>query len=468
MDDNITEMAQFRIRDNHRGLPLAEWRDESGKEFLPSNRCDLDMIANTSVEDLIKENPHLLVFPYDLNYHGDDLGKHHIIGLGREKATTGNLMGFVGVNNTQLNICSRFTGAKDNDYFLHYMLCKVFRINLFNMNYSISKDSIFDFLIYLFPYYLKKALRQGLFKQYQRKHYNDANVRGVVSVSRHIRENNPFRGTISYGTREHSYDNNITQLIRHTIEYIRQKPLGKHILKNDADMISSVSQIELATPSYVQNNRQKVVNANIKPTIHPYFLDYVPLQRLCVQILRHESIRYGNDKNKVYGILFDGAWLWEEYLATLLSELHFVHPENKLKRGGFYMFDKPSEDDMFSNNSRRLYPDFYHKNNDVIDFILDAKYKHLNNGIGREDLYQVVSYMYCTQAPYGGYVHPIEYKQQSIGYKLKGHGGKIVIFPFYVPQKIEIEKNENWNFDYFCKLIGENEKMLKDDLNRYY
>ena len=256
-------------------------------------------------------------------------------------------------------------------------------------------------------------MRQGLFKQYQQKRYNDANVRGVINVSRHIRENIPFRGTVSYDTREHSYDNNITQLIRHTIEYIRQKPLGRQILQNDADTISCASQIVLATPSYAQTNRQKVIHANVRPTIHPYFVDYTPLQRLCMQILRHETIKYGKEKDKVYGILFDGAWLWEEYLATLLAELHFHHPENKLKKGGFPMFNRPEYDEVFSKNSRRLYPDLYHKNNDSIDFILDAKYKHLNNGVGREDLYQVVSYMYCSKAPFGGYLYPLEYKQLS-------------------------------------------------------
>ena len=347
-------VQQFRIKDNHQGLPLAEWRDESDRTFSDENRNDLQLIANTSVEELVKSSPELLVFPHNLNQNGDEIGKLHLIGLGKEKVTTGNLMGFIGVNGTQINICSRFSQDDGNDYFLHYMLCKVFRLNLFNLDYSISKDTIFDFLLYLFPHYLKKAMRQGLFKQYQQKRYNDANVRGVINVSRHIRENIPFRGTVSYDTREHSYDNSITQLIRHTIEYIRQKPLGRQILQNDADTISCASQIVLATPSYAQTNRQKVIHANVRPTIHPYFVDYTPLQRLCMQILRHETIKYGKEKDKVYGILFDGAWLWEEYLNTVLHELGFHHPENKLQIGGFPMFKKQNEDDQINRNSRRL------------------------------------------------------------------------------------------------------------------
>ena len=32
------------------------------------------------------------------------------------------------------------------------------------------------------------------------------------------------------------------------------------------------------------------------------------------------------------GVIFDGSWLWEEYLWTLLKPLGFEHPENKKKK----------------------------------------------------------------------------------------------------------------------------------------
>ena len=132
------------------------------------------------------------------------------------------------------------------------------------------------------------------------------------------------------------------------------------------------------------------------------------------------------------------------------------------------MFKKQNEDDQISRNSRRLYPDFYHENNkDDVDFILDAKYKHLNNGIGREDLYQVVSYMYCSKAPFGAYLYPFEFKQESTRYKLNGYGGDIIVYPFHVPQKKQIENNKDRSFDQFISLISDNEKKLKEDIRSY-
>ncbi len=36
--------------------------------------------------------------------------------------------------------------------------------------------------------------------------------------------------------------------------------------------------------------------------------------------LRYEKLKYGSGAKQIYGILFDGAWLWEEYLTTILTK----------------------------------------------------------------------------------------------------------------------------------------------------
>ena len=94
-------------------------------------------------------------------------------------------------------------------------------------------------------------------------------------------------------------------------------------------------------------------------------------------------MQYSQSNSPVYGILFDGAWLWEEYLWTILNPLDFEHPSNKTGEGGIKLFDNFQNDDdeiAFSKCYRRIYPDFYRKN----QIILDAKYKHLENGFVRE------------------------------------------------------------------------------------
>lgn len=450
-------MIRLQIVDNQnndRAVPIANCAEK--KEVFELNeaivRSDLKEIANVKIGKKVADNPNLLVFPQNLGVYGDKIGEQSIIGLQDDKISTGNIMGFVGYNETQITIKSRFVNG-DEDFFLHYMLQKVFSINLFDIKHTTNQEQIFDFLLYLFPHFLKKALAQGLFKKYKRYEYNDANVRGPIDVNRHIRQNIPFKGTVAYSTREHSYDNEVTQLVRHTIEYIRTKEQGPAILNNDLETKTCVSQITMATQTYNLRDRNKIINKNIRPMRHPYYSAYTELQKICLQILRHESLKYGQEKDKVYGILFDGAWLWEEYLYTILKECGFRHPENKKHKGGFPMFEKQSDDDAISKNSRRLYPDFWKDN-----FILDAKYKHLNYGVGREDLYQVVTYMYCRKATNGAYVYPFEQELDITSYELNktfGYGGYIHVIPFYVPQQCE-----SWD-DFFKKIRNCEESLVK-------
>ena len=432
-------MSQIITTDNHNK------QIDSEPDLL-----NLAKIADVKIKDLtLDDNPNLLIFPRDLHQYGDEISDSNIISLADNQISTNNIMGFVGLGDTQLDIRSRFAQDDGRDYFLHYMLQKVFSINLFDIQHTSTKEQVFDFLLYLFPYHLKKALAQGLFKKYRTFEHNDANIRGVIDVSRHIRQNIPFRGTVAYNTRTHSYDNEITQLVRHTIEFIKTKPSGKIILNNDLEMRQCVSQIVAATPTYQQNLRNKIIGQNLRPVRHPYFSAYTALQSLCIKILRHESIKFGNEKDKVYGILFDGAWLWEEYLATFLKDYGFKHAENKKQKGGFRMFANPEDDETISKNSRTLYPDFWKD-----DYILDAKYKRLEGGVGREDLYQVVTYMYSKKANNGGFIYPSEKYVEKVSYKLSGYGGKMHIIG------VDVLYNGGTFLDYATKMKAQEKEFF--------
>ena len=423
-------MSLLQITDNH------DWKD--CRSFFIDNNCsDDDMqnlrkIADVKIKDLsFEDNPNLLIFPRDLNFHGDKISESNIISMNhRDEISTSNIMGFIGINETQIDIKSRFAKDDGADYFLHYMLQKVFAINLFDIKHSSNRENIFDFLVYLFPYFLKKALAQGVFKKYQKNEYNDARVRGSIDFNRYIKYNIPFRGNVAYNVKEHSHDNELTQLIRHTIEFIKTKKHLSFILNNDLETKECVAQINMATPSYNMRERNFIINKNLRLLYHPYYSAYTALQKICLQILRHETIKFGKEKDKVYGVLFDGAWLWEEFLFTILKDYDFKHPKNKDVSGGFRMFKDAKSDDDIDDNYRRFYPDFYKD-----DFVIDAKYKYLESGVGREDLYQLVTYMYCKKATNGAYIYPCRDKNiKASKFQLVGYEGFISVIPFYVPQ----------------------------------
>ncbi|MBR6081681.1 MAG: hypothetical protein IKP62_02000 [Salinivirgaceae bacterium] len=426
-------MSSIWITDNHEPISLdAESNDRYNRDFATDAELEdvkdaIGIIANKTIETQRKNNPNLLVFPLDLKQHGDEIGDDQILSFSDGKISTGNIMGFVGVNQTQIDIRSRFAQTDGNDYFLHYMLQKVFAINLFDLKHDTSAERIFDFLFYLFPHFLRKAVAQGVFKKYRRFEHNDANIRGPIDVSRHIRQNIPFRGTVAYTTREHTYDNELTQLVRHTIEFIRGKEQGRSILNNDADTKTAVSQIVMATPTYNARERAKIVSQNLRPVRHPYFSAYTDLQRLCLQILRHEELKYGRQKDQIYGILFDGAWLWEEYLAGVLKKCGYTHAEN-------HTGNNPIT--LYNNNPR--YPDYYKckqikdfKYGDVIpdeNDVLDAKYKMLDfNSAARDDIHQIITYMHILPSKRTGLIYPSKISTIPKEFNVYGMGGTIRI-----------------------------------------
>ena len=429
-------MSRLRITDNHEAVEITQeckptdsryWHDEVDD----TTRENLKLIANVQIKNLKSDEcPNLLVFPRDLGYYGDDVGEGRIISFHDDCISTGNIMGFVGVNDTQVDIISRFAKTDGEDYFLHYMLQRLFAINLFDIKHTSSRQPIFDFLLYLFPYFLKKALRQGLYKKYRRFEYNDSNIRGPIDVNRHIRDNIPFPGTVAYSTREHTYDNEVTELIRHTIEYIKIHPMGNGVLNCDQETKNAVMTVMQATQSYNSRDRNKILNLNLRSVSHPYYTEYTALQKICVQILRHEAIKYGREKDKIYGVLFDGAWLWEEYLNTIFTRAKMVitHAKNKTGENGIL---------LYKNKRKSLYPDFYRKTDDAkSSFVLDAKYKHLgqNEGdISREDLFQMITYMHVLPARHCALLYPIELKESNTSaivssspLQLQGDGGEII------------------------------------------
>lgn len=411
-------------------------------------------IADKTIAELCKENENLLIFPYSIETSCDkicDSPVMNILNTGdsdKVQITTGNVMGFIGIDNLQIKIKSRFDKGRD-DFFLHYMLQKVLSLNLFDLKHNDEQEDIFDFIMFMFPYLLKAAMNQGVYREYKNYKRNDSNLKGTIDIGRHIARNVPFVGNIAYSTREYSHDNNMSELIRHTIEFMKTKRYGQLVLNIDRETIANVKIIVEHTPSYNKNERSSIISKNLRAKVHPYYTEYRPLQTLCLQILRMEEVKYGESSDEICGILFDGAWLWEEYVNTILSNQGFRHPENKLHKGGIYLFD---------DHSGIRYPDFYKD-----DMVLDAKYKRLGSydkvsKLNRNDIHQVMAYMTTLKVNRGGFVAPLEQKQSKVPTShLQGSMATLSIFG------IEICKSAT-SYANFCEMMGEMEERFVESL----
>ena len=418
---------------------------------------NLQQIAGRRISDLMSAaGNEVWLFPKEKDRYGDKIENKSVFTIEGDVLTTGNIMGFIGCGGTELTIHSRFSSEYERDYFMQYLLQKVFAINIFDLKHSRSEENALDIAVLLFPYFLQKALLQGLFREYQRINYNDDRVRGAIDFNRHIKMNYPFiDGKVSYSTKEYRYDNPVTQLVRHTIEYIRSKKESSYILFASQEIKDYVQIVINATPSYRKGDLAKVVSQNIRPISHPYYSEYRPLQRLCLQILRHEKISYGKDSEKIHGVLFDGAWLWEEYLSITLKKVGFMHPQNKTKSGGIPVY--------LSGRGTLRYPDYIHPS-----IIADAKYKRLYRvpeeevllGIPRDDLNQMITYLHITGKNIGVFICPrddFEYPRENgepvpeEGWNLMYHrvgvlcglGGEIHVISVNIPQTCESFKAFN-------------------------
>ena len=125
-------------------------------------------IADKTLEQLEREG--IFVFP-ELIKDADDITRDQMILQGfNDCFRTGNVMGFLGCGEERLVIESRFGGEGD-DYFLQYLLDRVHDFpNIVNLESDADQNNrLFNFLLFLFPYYLKTAMRKGRFKQYIRR-----------------------------------------------------------------------------------------------------------------------------------------------------------------------------------------------------------------------------------------------------------------------------------------------------------
>lgn len=420
-------MGSFKLKDNSR------IDDQLASHHIVTE------LTNKDLSMLEKEN--FIIFPQQLS-HSKDLAKdHYIFEYKNGEIRTCNVVGFISDDKDDIRINTRFSNSSDEDYFLLYMLQTVLNYNvLSNKLNSLAKMSYYDLLVFMFPYYLNEALRKGVYKEYVKRQYNDANIKGSIDIARHIKKNIPFVGKIAYSTREFSYDNNVTELIRHTIEKIQLE--HGFLLSSNEVTIGNVRNIKRITNLYSRMDREIIINKNLlNPVKHGYFEEYAALQRLCIQILSEEKIGFGDDNNQVHGFIINVAWLWEKYIWKVTGWKHYGRRRDLLTRK---LFEKLGTD-----SQQHRYPDFEYKG-----IPIDTKYKR--NIDKRNDYNQLTTYIHIMESLRGGFLQPTD-EDEKKGYHKLGElygGGELFSYKFFIPQKYE-------DFDDFQKQIKQIENHLK-------
>lgn len=418
------EFQLYQLKDNSpiAGQNKTLLESSLGKELIKKN-----------VKDLGAEN-NILNFGHDMESQKDIETRQYVIqhwiGNGSYYGTA-NLVGVLGKFDSEhkkidcLTITTRFGGKAngepssfDKDYLFSYLVSKVLHVNVVkNLDFTNSANKSWQqILIMLFPFYLHQALAQGVYKAYMRREYDDSRPKGVIDIPRYIRDDIPFSVHIAYSTRPFDVDNNVTELIRHTIEYIAGLgSFGHGVLNYSQSVRSDASTVRSVTPRYAKSERRDIVSRNLRhPVDKPYFYKYRILQRICIAILQNRGfVPEDKRSGKIFGVLFDCSWLWEEYLNLVCHEgemeFDFLHPRNKAGTNAQYFFEE--------SRNGQIFPDFLgipcDRNLSSV-LVADAKYKPENN-VGGQDYQQLLSYMFRFEAVRGQYWYPLSPRKSEEG-----------------------------------------------------
>ena len=338
---------------------------------------------------------------YFLKMAGKDLDKQF-------RLETGNLMGVLRFRDrerrtsVQVEILSRFDKG-ENNFFLNYLLSKVYDFALGTESVSSQRSSLLEILLdIVFVRRLGEASKAGLLRHYREFRNNDWNFKGSLDLARHIRENIPLMHGIAYRKREIDLDVPVNRMILKAALTVNRRHPG--FFEGNRDAADALRQLRMGVTE--EHDLRRVLSHRDcrEPVTHPYFREvWEPLRQIAKMILEDEQwtlFPEETTEDEVSGIVFDGAWLWEEYIATVLKSAGFRH----CVRGGT---GDETGVPMFKDGNARFYPDFYKDGEDVSKrIVLDAKYKRANPNGARNDVHQVLCYLLLTGAKLGGLVFP--------------------------------------------------------------
>lgn len=420
-------------------------------------------LCDRILSEVRRKRPDVL---FDSEVQTDDKGVE-VFSYYNGELWTGGYVGTINVNinnyNITVNLRSRFDD--DNSRFLMYIFLKSFNGNgkiYKEMTISGNKEKTWDLLLMiLFVRYLHEAFKKGIYKQYQEFEHNDSNVKGRIDISRHIKENILFNGKICYTTREFTVNNPINQLILKACFHLERKyrktfrgmiasddviKKGIHILQNEInDWMSVPDQV------IIKNSNNKIVQSVSK--------NYEPLRKTAIVILKRMGINsFKNSVDSVSGVLINMPSLWEVFLHNEVF-CKIRNTEEKYHQNVYPILGE----------KKTLKPDFL-LGEIGKGVVFDAKYKKVWSNVYRDDIdwsdtrvrddiFQVMSYMYALGCRKGGIIFPLDacpnltHRSQSfeIGQALSNTKDTFCLVPYFVPQNVD---------DFYQAMSNESEKMI--------
>lgn len=229
-------------------------------------------------------------------------------------------------------------------------------------------------------------------KAYVEQNRNLRCFRGRLDVARQVRDNltNQSRFRCSY--KPLTYDNTINRTIRCVYHILSNLRLSGSAYVSIAEHDAKLASLGVGNSVTIR----EIEAINYTRMTEPY-RQVMALSKVLLRGYGANEVESGGTAPAYF---VDVSEIWENYLFSVmkrgLPEYTFVSPNEE---GGDWLFE----------NARGIRPDFmvYDKDGNLIA-ILDAKYKRYDkigrysseaNAVGRDDLYQMATYLYRFSSP---------------------------------------------------------------------
>ncbi len=360
------------------------------------------------------------------------------------------------INNEPITIIFNSRFSRNNSFFLLHVFETALGIKgcvYDDMRVAGKKERAWDYMLMLiFLKQFHEAFKGGVYREYREFDHNDSNVKGRIDIPRHIKENLLNNGKVAYTTREYTPDNYINILILKAFERLRisNRTAINNYLSQDDVINKGVNTLKTELTGFNDYSDIEILKRTNRKIVKNVFGKYEELRKTSIFILKRYGINgFVQMNQRSNGILIDMPGLWEQYLYKMLFS-YYEESDNKEYRQEAFSILFEEIDGKMGVPKREVKPDYLigYKNR---KYAFDAKYKlywskALNDDDwekSREDVFQVMSYMYLFECRYGGIVFPYD-----------GGDGKAVIRKYYVGQNrikdqiilipIEIPQNEDW------------------------
>lgn len=467
--------------------------DDSAEQEIIDWREEIYELLNSPTKD----NQIIILKGNEVNSKIGEEEDNHIVRHYGDKYSVGPYVGFLQmrIRNVDCTIIirSRFDNVKS--YFTNYILEKALGMNsrIFpDMSVRMSQERVMQSLLAIvFMQQIKEAYKKGLFRQYRTYENNNMKVRGKIDISRHIKENPLFNGKISYSYREYTADNDINRIIftAFTMLYKKNKQLMNELIKRNHSVGDCMKQLQNITSSASRQEIQHLLNKNTKKIHHSIYKDWENVRKTAIMILKNMGIGINEEQDKkVSGVLIHMPNTWEGYLESVFHENGMDFAAQKTM--SILFEQEPKKDAVKGKREFRL--DFYDQEHGEV--VLDAKYKKSWSVITeakattgrddwkdvREDIFQVLSYMYVMKANIGGILSPVRLNVKAdkdavsdtldkIDNEGKGFyinstlpSARFHLLPIIIP-----ETTENEDYNSFAKRMKLSEEVLVEYMKKY-